>query len=732
MAGFVPKAISTIGRVPGKGFGDMEDPYKLTKVGVITRVDYHNMKCDVRVLSGGTDLYECDITQAMSGPRSFLGGIPEVNSLVVIGYRRKGGNIYEGVILGYIPVGITSGLRFDPFSGINPDEVDPEDTEVVEKLFGKTTRLKRIMGRPGDVMGMSSSGAEWHLSKDVRITNRAGDLFELRDVDRTMVTQAIHHVHNDSAAYIFSGAIRRGAMNLPLDIFKAADPKADPTTPAGAGRIVRDTKDRYFGRDDLSVLGPKGQPFIDPTTGAILDRINDETEFPSLTYSNGRQVFYPSEIYPSNFEGVDGPGEAYTERRVEIRHKTDLRQSVLEEIDAFTPEPSIPYIEQVMGTVVGNDPYSSGGQRQYAKILRPQIFTSFDDLAASTFTLEEVLRDFAHADQVDTMTGAMLLRMIPPHGKKEIPFGVGVSKQGKLFLNLPGSIEEGDDYGAKNVSAEVNMEGALKIRFGAATPSRQSIHLVCEGGIFLDIGADQYGNSLTQTFRGAVKHEYVGTNNTEDVAHSVAVQGNDEYAVTGSVTQTINGSVNAKISGGYDIEATNLSLKGLNGFTGTFGTYNLTASGKSQWQFAQAVLETITTGGRVSTILAGGEIKNILAGGESHVVTAGGFTVAVAAGAVSIAAAAGAVSLTGGAAMTVAAGAAMAITAGAAMALSATAAMTLTAGPLMTLTAAQILLGGPTAIFGVMRSSLPVPPGTPTLDPITGLPMMSSSLVRAV
>lgn len=726
-----PKShLLTMGKKPGHDFVDTDDPYKYTKIGVITRVDAHHMKCDIRLITGGTKLVEVDITHAMAGPRSFLGGIPEASSLVIVAYRRKHKKLFEPVIVGYLSVGLTSGLRFDPFSGINPADVDPEDQETAQKMFGKTVRYKRIKGEPGDIMGMSSSGSEMLLSKDVRLFNRAGDLFELRDVDRTLVTQAIHQVHNDSAVYIFSGGIRRGAMNLPLDIFKTADSKAEAGTPAADGRIVRDKTAHYYGRDDLSNMGPRTLPFID-ANGAILDRINENVEFPPLTYSNGRQVFYPAKTEASYFEDIGGDGQVYTERRMEMRHISDLRQSVLEEIDGFTTEPTIPYIELVYGTVVGNDAFSAQGQRQYARILKPQIFANFEDNQPAQFSLEEARRDLSN-DQAETMAGAMLLRMIPPAGKKDVPFGIAVSKQGKLFVNLPGSIEESDGYDAKNVSAEINAEGALKIHLGRATPNGQSLHLVCEGGIFIEVGANSDGNCIDQVFHGAVKHVYNGTNNTDDVAHSVSVQGNAEHAIQGSFDQVISGHYLQHVDGGHTVEASSISQKALNGFTGTYGGLSMTVNGKSQLQYAQPVIETIVVGGRVSTILAGGEVKTIAAGGETHTIGAGGFVVTVGAGAIGITAGAGAIGLTAGAGITISAAIGVTLSAVAAVAITSGLAMTLTSPILIALTSAQVLLGSPAAPFGVVRSLLYVPPGTPSLDIITGLPMMSCATVRSM
>ena len=547
------------GKVPDKDFASSgSDPFSGTRIGILTRVDEHHLKADVRIISGGDERFELDLTQAMAGPRSFLGGIPEVNSIVILAYRRRSKQIYDAVILGYLPMGNLIGLKFDPMAAIPPGEVEPADVNGVRKLFGNTVRYKRIKGKSGDIFGMSSSGAEMQLSKDVRLTNRAGDSFELRDTDRTFVTQAIHRVDSDSASYFLSGPIRRGAMNLPPSIFKK-------------GKVLKTEADRYFGGDELAAVGVPGSTFSN--SGTVLDRINNDTEFPPLTYSNGRQAFFASDAAATDFENSEDGGtlRAFTERRIEIRHDTDLRQEVLDEIDGFGMDRPRAYIEQVFGTVVGNDPISTQGQRQYAQVLKPKIFEDFDQVAAHAgFRLEECSRPPSSAiDEAQTMAGGYLFKLTPPRSASRNEFAMAVSKQGKLFVNIPGSTVE--NYPSKNISAEVNAEGALKMRLGASRPDRVSLHLTLEGGIFLDVGPNADGQCITTNFRGAIKNIYRGGNGTEDVAHSMDVQGNAERNVSGSVSDVVKGAHQMIVDGSHSVQASSVKVNALNGYTANLG-----------------------------------------------------------------------------------------------------------------------------------------------------------------
>lgn len=718
------------GKVPDKDFTTGDNPFSGTRLGIITRVDELHMKADIRIITGGDERFELDLTQALAGPRSFLGGIPEVNSVVVIGYRRRSKQIYDAVILGYVPVGNLIGMKFDPFVAVPPDEVEPEDVSDVEKLFGPAARFKRVRGRPGDVMGMSSAGSEFHLSEDVRLTNRAGDHLELRDADRTFVNQALNRVVSDSAAYAYSGAIRRGAMNLPRTAFRSDEA-------GNATNVLKDGSERYFGRDELQAAGVSGSTLID-ADGAALNRINDDTEFPPLTFSNGREVFVASEVPAVDFEDVEngGPLRAFTERRMVIRHDTDLRPEVLDEIDGFSMDRPRAYIEQVFGTVVGNDPWSTQGQRQYARVLKPKLFEDFDQTAPpSGFRMEECLRPpSTSVDEALTMAGGYLFQLNLPRSASKNPFAVSVSKQGKLFVNLPGSTVE--NYPTKNVSAEINSEGAIKMRVGAASPDRISLHMTLEGGLFLDVGPNSSGQCITTNFRGAIKNIYRGIgNSTDDTAHSVDVIGNAESSVSGNRTEVVSGAYQLTVDGGHGTQASTVKVNALNGYVGNYGALNEVISGKTQAHYAEQIQETIATGGKTTTVLLGNVTETLTAGSRTTTVaagstsfnnTAGSFSVTVGTGSISLTTTSGAVTLSS------AAGAVSISAASGAVSLTAGLALNLTATTQISMTAPQILLGGPAAVLGVARGSTIQPPGSPSLDWITGQPLQGSAVIRSV
>jgi len=709
----------------GKGFTDNGFPQGL-HIGILTRVDEILMKGDIKVLTrGGQDIPEIDLTQPMCGPRSFWGGIPEVNSLVVVAYRMRHKQVWEPMVLAFIPVGNRSGLRFDPFSPTDPKAVytDPDSKSVYDQFIGRTVRHKRLKLRQGDVGGMSADGAELVLAKDIRMSNRAGDLLELRDAERTLVTQAIHRFDSASGVRHYSGPVRRSDNFLPTDIFKT-------------GKTLKAEADRYFGADELKAMGPgalgSSTKFAN-SSGVVLDFFNDATNYPPTTYANGKTVFYPSTVFGTSIEdGEAGAGYAFTEDRLDMAHDTDLVQEVLNEIDGFTVSKRSPYIERVYGTVIGHDSTTSQGMRIYGKVVRPELWSSFDAEGAGKFNLVEVER--ASKGDTDTMTAAAayLFRIFSPYGAlDDNPFAVAVEKQGKVYVHVPKpSVERyPDDSG---VSVEMNLLGALKMFIGGSDKNNTSIMASLAGGIKADIGHNKdTGNSIDVTYHSGVAATYKGIDGETGYAKFEDIQGSMGLSTGGDVIESIQGAMNTTVNGGLSQSADRMSMNVFQGLGMNLGALDVLVAQKTQYQYALAVLETIIAGGKLATILAGGLFTNIAAGGEvttigaggsTTTVGAGGYVVTVGGGTCSITAAAGAVAITAGAG-------AVSITAGAALSITAGLAITITAGAAVMLIAPVILLGGPTAVLGVCRGIPSMPPGMPTLDIITNIPLFGALTV---
>jgi len=707
------------GYVPGKEFQDVDEPYGI-KLALVTRVDEVELKCDLKILTGGGERFEVDLTQAMSGPRSFWGGIPEVNSLVIVGYRRRHKNLREAVILGYIANGKRSADRFDPLAPSDPSAIDPSDAEIYSRLFTQITRYKALRMQPGDVGGMSSSGSELVLSRDIRMVNRAGDLLELRDAERTLVSQSIHSISSQSGVLKVSGPARRSAFFTPHDI-------VDGKTPKGSG-----SEPRYMGSNLL-------KRFL-TSSGDLLDQINNETLYPSVLLPNGKRTHYPSTFPGVNFESEDAAGaEPYVEDRTELFHTTDVVQEVREEIDGFQFDRRPIFIERVLGTVIGSDTSSDTGMQQYGKLLRPRLFDDFQSTGKTNFTLESLARSPLDDSEAYTTAGAYLFRINPPAnpaGRNQTlsSFVVAVSKQGKLFANIPGSRVENYASGTKNVSAEINMDGALKMRLGASTPDNVAMHLTLEGGAIFDFRGNSAGSGLQFRTHSSYTVESKGVPDNNNLAYSENLQGNRESFTSADSTEQVHGSKVSNISGGYIIMADRISINASNGYGLNAGSKDELISGKTQLRYAQKVSTTVVSGGMETTVLEGGVSETLVVGSKSIDVLGGSFDTSVLAGSYNVQVTAGSISMStaaGSLSLSAAAGSAS-MTAGLSVSISAGTTMSLTAPTSITLTTAQVNIGGPAATLGVVRGLATMPPGSPSLCLITGLPLLGSVSFRSL
>lgn len=718
-----------VGQTPGGQFA--ADNYDL-KVAMVQRVDEVNMKVDLKILTGApSERSEVPLTQGMCGPRSFWGGIPEVGSIVIVGYRRVQSKLREVSILGYVPVALKSSLRFDPVAPDDPSKIDASTRAEFEELFGKTTRFKRLSLKPGEVGGMSSAGAEFTLTNDVRTVNRAGDFLELRAGDRTRVASSIHRVENEAGIRRISGPIRRGAFFLPPDVF-------------AEGRTLRSeaSETPYYGRDELQDAGPgdtRGQePRFANDEGEVLDLFNDEANFPAVTYATGRRVHYPPTVRGGSIDDPDSGADAFVEDRLELSHTTDLTQEVQEEIDGFSMDRRLPYIERVYGTLVGNTLNSTTGQRVYGQVLKPKLFDDFRSNRIGRLTFEAVDRRPTSPDEeVNTQAGAYMLRIRPPAGTRgeSNAYTFAVSKQGKMFLSAPGSTNEEYPSGSKNISAEVSLGGALKAFLGAAAPERISAFITLEGGVHLDIGRDAQGNAVTIQYHSGIKTIADGNPNADDLASEEDIRGVKRTTITGRQETLIEGSRLTTASGQYKTEADRYTLNAISGASINAGEMNQMIAGKTQINYALAYQETVALGGKLLTVLAGGITQTVVAGATTYTTSAGATTFNNPAGAFTVTVGTGSFAATvgtGAITLSTASGAVSVSAAAGAISLSAGLAINLTAATTVSITAPQILLGGPAAVLGVARGLPIMPPGAPSLDYITNLPLQGSAVIRSI
>jgi hypothetical protein len=388
----------------------------------VVRVDHVKHQVAIQVITGENDIWDwvpIPATCAAAGSRRFMGSIPECGDICVVGWLAS--EPKAPMILAWLPIAATAGIEWLPTQEFLPAEVDmnPQTLAHYEGIYGRY-RHKTIPMRPGNVVLSSSQGSDLVLDEGVLITNRRANEIHLRDADQAIVFRSLQQFHAMGGARVYAGMVQRDATFLPLRMFSDGinwaagiqqDANGDPLQPSELGSdglaIASLTPHRAFVRSDTTRPGAASgiifQDNIDPysflsrglfigSDGIALDpnAVRSDAEY------GGKPMFRVSldttpeaSTGPSNslVAETNAEGDTLTEYRIELDHTWDGRLPVTEQTDGFDadrlPSDAVqvnamsfggPFLTWVMGSVVGNDPYTNQGRRLYGLPLAPIIF----------------------------------------------------------------------------------------------------------------------------------------------------------------------------------------------------------------------------------------------------------------------------------------------------------------------------------------------------------------------
>lgn len=739
---------------------DSSDAHNFLWAGRVIHVDTETMVCSVRLDTGNGERHDVPIPAfAGGGPRSWSGNILEPGSKVILAWKKYDQRAFVPYIIGVMTVGTFPAREFEPFSSVDPDDalsalsIMPDLAD--DPHFNlNVIRLKARKGYSGDFLASSSSGADVVLDRDFYATNRAGNEIRLRDSDQTYVLQTSNEFISNSAGYYRRGLIRRDAFNLLPDLiasgfdrtgtqtfedFLASNPFVTSEALDSKGNPVLDSDGNPA--VSRSVIGSKGVPIGSPAYNKLLEfglitdagiqnfpDDPDDPYYPYIVHPDGQRASYivTGEHSASFSEAFD----CYVEDRVEIRHTSDGTMAVTAEGDGIQIDPvGFPqsFIEDVRGTVVGNDPYTESGRSLYKRILTMRVFDSPDDAAPSTGPKLEPIDTVVDQSSSDTKALARLFRIQSPSNSNQYAFGI--TKEGRVFLHVPKSTGTTPEESGKSLDA--NILGAVKAILGM-DQSRTSLDLSTQGGIKLNIGSfisenpdDSDAVSVDLTLAGKIRTNY-GTQGREAI-----IGGNDFKSMTGTNMNIIGGNSVHSVGGVYAIEANAITLNaGGGGMKAKYaGDFNQTTLGKTTELYAQIRLCTfaladtkiMVAGVDSQTVLVGGILRNVVAGsGIADTVAAGNFAQTCAAGNMLISVG------TGNLAATVGAGN-LALTCGGGN-VTVTAGITgsFIAGAIATILAPLVKIG-PTGV-GFAVAGIPGPPSV-ALDYLSGLPLLGQPTV---
>jgi len=353
---------------------------------------------------------------------------------------------------------------------------------------------------------------------------------------------------------------------------------------------------------------------------------------------------------------TDNAAETFTEYRIEMAHTSDGTLPVTEQTDGFdadrlptgpppdtekqnTGEGSIdplvansntPFLEWVLGTVVGNDPFTDKGQRLYGVPMRPVIFDGDVRSPSMETGLGTPLGNHA----------ASMFRVAPTEGG--IPSFISTTKDGRLMASIVGPIN--------TWSAEVGLGAGLRLGSGSE-PGGQSLFADMDGAVVVRArrgrNADNMGILITSD-EGAVKIYAGGTSQEGGVAARSAPSGTGEAAMPGLIVESGTNAL-IKAVGTLTLSANQLNLENVSamrfgansnldfksgaGISHSTDTYALSSTGRSTFNFSGPKDSLPTNGplrkesftGSPATGFAGGTADEyeLLYGDREETITAG-------------------------------------------------------------------------------------------------------------
>ena len=325
-----------------------------------------------------------------------------------------------------------------PFSVDESDFSASRQRLLLEGVFQRTRHKARHM-QPGNILASSGQGSDLVLDESATLANRRGNELRLRDQDQALVARSLQQFHAMAGTRIYGGMVQRDATLLATTmisdglLWDGARQLDDSGNPYWGGKLSGTVDNPFYSSglpDNLEfpngylqpsrVLARRGDvsqaslldmsrstridPYVYLNNGLLIDdkgyMLRSQGVNPdSGTNYGGKRMFrtalLSNETGPLTDATTNPELTTFTEYRIEVSHTSDGTLPVTEQTDGFDadrlPEqapvpdtdqpasnnsPNAPYITMVLGTVVGNDPYTYAGRKVYGLPLVPIILGS--------------------------------------------------------------------------------------------------------------------------------------------------------------------------------------------------------------------------------------------------------------------------------------------------------------------------------------------------------------------
>lgn len=461
----------------------------------VLRIDYEKHEVTLRIETGESfERVPIAMTYPSAGCRHFLGALPIPGDACVVGWgMQESGRTRKPIVLAWTIPSVTGGQDWWVTQPMGQDEfaLTPKAQVTWEGIENRVRHKLRHM-LPGNIVGSSAQGSDLVLSESVLLANRRGNEIRLRDQDQALVVRSLQQFHAGAGFRIYGGTVQRDATFLPAsvvsdgvawDAARQVDGEGNPLSESdlAASSAARGVTTPNAVFDAGLDIGANVDPSIFLQKGLFIDangRVSADT-VADATY--GGKSIYRVSTADTN-AASDPQADALTEYRIEVAHVSDGTLPVTEQTDGFdadrlpdavprlasalNPSVAAPFIEFVLGSVVGNDPFSIPGRALYGVPLAATVFEG--DLRAPGLVSGVGRPLEAHA--------AVLLKVSSPFDASAAPSFLAVTKDGRLRASFAGP--------GTGCSAEAAFAFGLRVGTGS-TPEGEGVRVDAEGRISL-------------------------------------------------------------------------------------------------------------------------------------------------------------------------------------------------------------------------------------------------------
>jgi len=189
-------------------FNQFVDFYKFLQVGRITRVDDELNKVDIQFSTNPVLSRDVPVTNPFYTGRAFIGGMPEVGSLVICGFIKATNTTGLPIILCYLDNEHYRSINYIYNGGKTSDDVKQIDS-IHDKIGWNIKRLKKRKQYPGDLNLESTQGSNIFIDDGIMISDSKMNEILISSSDRTIYTNSINNHTYTNAARILNGLVNR-------------------------------------------------------------------------------------------------------------------------------------------------------------------------------------------------------------------------------------------------------------------------------------------------------------------------------------------------------------------------------------------------------------------------------------------------------------------------------------------------------------------------------------------